>query len=183
MTLFVSKGYPVVIGELGCIDKSEADPLNAESRERWLSFVVSTARELGCIPVYWDNGWNGKNGFGLINRANCEVTQPELAAAIAEAAQTKFNPPSDDNSSESETDSSSETSSEISSVDSADTSSAASSSETASAATSSKASSSSKPSGNADKTPATGNSNAAAMAAALILIAGAGLTVAKSKKK
>lgn len=180
---FVSKGYPVIIGELGCIDKSEADPLNAESRERWLSCVVSTARELGCIPVYWDNGWNGKNGFGLIDRATNAVTEPELAAAIAEAAQTKFNPPSDDNSSESETDSSSETSSEISSADSADTSSAASSSETASAATSSKASSSSKPSGSADKTPATGNSNAAAMTAALILIAGAGLAVAKSKKK
>lgn len=184
---FVSKGYPVVIGELGCIDKSYVDELNTESRARWLSCVVSTARELGCIPVYWDNGWNGDNGFGLFNRATYEVTQPELVAAIAEAAQTPYNPPADDSSSEPSNESTSDSSIADSSSDTDSSASSAADSSadsnTVTSTTTSSTASSAASTSSSDKSPATGNSNAIAMSAALILIAGAGLAAAKSKKK
>lgn len=79
---FTSKGYPVIIGEYGAIDKSHADELSASFRAYFCKSVCQTAKKYGCIPVYWDNGYNGKYGFGLFNRSTCEVTQPEIIAAI-----------------------------------------------------------------------------------------------------
>ena len=40
------------------------------------------AKKYGCVPVYWDNGYNGKYGFGLFDRNTIEVTQPEILEAI-----------------------------------------------------------------------------------------------------
>lgn len=79
---FTSKGYPVIIGEYGAIDKSHADELSASFRAYFCKSVCLTAKKYGCIPVYWDNGYNGKYGFGLFNRSTCEVTQPEVIVAI-----------------------------------------------------------------------------------------------------
>lgn len=90
---FTSKGYPVVIGEYGSIDKSKQedsgkgkagspDVKNTRFRADYAAAVCSNSLENGCIPVYWDNGWNGDFGFGLFDRTTYKVTQPEILAAI-----------------------------------------------------------------------------------------------------
>ncbi|MBQ9119906.1 MAG: cellulase family glycosylhydrolase [Lachnospiraceae bacterium] len=82
---FSSKGYPVVIGEYGSIDKSHADAQSAEFRAYFAGKVCEKAMKYGLVPVYWDNGWNGKYGFAIFNRAKNEISQPEIVAAIAAA--------------------------------------------------------------------------------------------------
>jgi adenylate kinase family enzyme len=32
-----------------------------------------------------ENGWNGEKGFGLFDRVNCEITQPEIIEGIMRA--------------------------------------------------------------------------------------------------
>lgn len=84
---FVNKGYPVVIGEYGSIDKN-----NTESRVKYANELNKAARSMNMVPVYWDNGWNGNNGFGLINRATYAVTQPEIIAGIMSAYEGEPDP-------------------------------------------------------------------------------------------
>lgn len=83
--VFVSRGYPVIIGEMGVQDKSHISETFGEFRRYWLEYVVNTAKKNGCIPIYWDNGYNGAKGFGLINRRSLTVTEPELIAAMIRA--------------------------------------------------------------------------------------------------
>ena len=79
---FTSQGYPVVIGEYGAIDKTEADPDSTFYRAYFCRKVVENSAKYGCIPVYWDNGWNGNYGFALFDRETHEVTQQEIINAI-----------------------------------------------------------------------------------------------------
>lgn len=65
---FTSKGIPVVIGEWGSIDKSEDDSESNVFRAYYAQKICENAIRTGCIPVIWDNGWNGKYGFALFNR-------------------------------------------------------------------------------------------------------------------
>ena len=80
--VFVQKGYPVVIGEYGSIDKSNHDSGNAASRIEFARKVCGYAKTDGLIPVYWDNGYNGQYGFGLFDRYNSQVTQQGIIDAI-----------------------------------------------------------------------------------------------------
>lgn len=82
---FVSQGYPVIIGEMGITDKTHISEDSNEFRRYWLEYVVKTAKANGCIPIYWDNGWNGKNGFGLFNRTTLAVTQQSLIDGMIRA--------------------------------------------------------------------------------------------------
>ncbi|MBQ5318163.1 MAG: glycoside hydrolase family 5 protein [Oscillospiraceae bacterium] len=82
---FVSQGYPVIIGEMGVQNKSHVYDKHNEFRRYWNEYVVKAAKTNGCIPVYWDNGWNGEKGLGLFDRVNCEVTQPEIIEGIMRA--------------------------------------------------------------------------------------------------
>ena len=82
---FVAEGYPVIIGEMGVQDKTHLSESFNEYRCYWLEYVVKSAKANGCIPVYWDNGWNGKNGFGLFDRTSCTVTQQSLIDAMIRA--------------------------------------------------------------------------------------------------
>lgn len=82
---FVAEGYPVIIGEMGVQDKTHLSESFNEYRRYWLEYVVKSAKANGCIPVYWDNGWNGKNGFGLFDRTSCTVTQQSLIDAMIRA--------------------------------------------------------------------------------------------------
>lgn len=84
---FVNKGYPVVIGEYGSIDKN-----NTESRVKYANELNKAARSMNMVPVYWDNGWNGNNGFGLFNRSTYAVTQPEIIAGIMSAYEGEPDP-------------------------------------------------------------------------------------------
>ncbi len=97
---FTSKGYPVVIGEYGSIDKStkkdsgldawgEPDPENNKFRATYAAVLCMTSLQTGCIPVYWDNGWNGDLGFGIFDRKTYKVTQPGILEAIMSAYDKK----------------------------------------------------------------------------------------------
>ncbi|WP_454192522.1 cellulase family glycosylhydrolase [Paenibacillus sp. Marseille-Q7038] len=81
---FTSQGYPVVIGEYGSVDKSEADSMNTDSRTYYANTLSEYAKIYGCVPIIWDNGFNGNYGFGLFNRQSVSypVTQPEIIGAI-----------------------------------------------------------------------------------------------------
>lgn len=82
---FTSQGYPVIIGEMGVQNKSHVYDKHNEFRRYWNEYVVKAAKANSCIPVYWDNGWNGDKGFGLFNRLNYEVTHPEIIEGIMRA--------------------------------------------------------------------------------------------------
>ena len=90
---FVEAGYPVVIGEYGCINKSAADPKNTEFRAYFDKTLCEFSKKYGCIPVYWDNGAIG-NSFGLINRISMKIEQQEIVDAIVDvflSAKEKLN--------------------------------------------------------------------------------------------
>ncbi len=77
---FVSAGYPVFIGEFGCIDKG-----NTDMRVYWAKTFVTYAKQYGCIPVWWDNGYNGTYGFGLFDRSSATQTQSSIISAMVSA--------------------------------------------------------------------------------------------------
>lgn len=83
-TTFADKGYPVFIGEYGSIDKTSYDSENEYYRAYFARKLCQLSRKNGCIPMYWDNGYNGVHGFSLFDRTTCEVTQPVIIDAIME---------------------------------------------------------------------------------------------------
>ncbi|SMQ14335.1 endoglucanase [Streptomyces sp. Ag82_O1-12] len=80
--VFVTKGYPVVVGEYGAIDKSSFDSSNNRYRADFARAVVATAKKYGAASVYWDNGATDRYGFGLFNRRSLTVTQQGIINAI-----------------------------------------------------------------------------------------------------
>ena len=85
---FTSKGIPVFIGEYGAIDKSDYDKDSISYCAYFDQKVCENSKRIGAIPMYWDNGHNGKFGFGIFDRTkasdteNAVVTQPEIIKAI-----------------------------------------------------------------------------------------------------
>jgi endoglucanase len=79
---FVVRGYPVVVGEYGSIDKSSHDSANNRYRADYARAIVATSKKYGATTVYWDNGSNGRYGFGLFNRRTYAVTQQGIINAI-----------------------------------------------------------------------------------------------------
>lgn len=63
--LFIDNGIPIIIGEMGIVDKK-----NPDSRRRWSEYFVKKARENGMISVWWDNGGHE---FKLLDRRNLTV--------------------------------------------------------------------------------------------------------------
>ncbi|WP_220448271.1 cellulase family glycosylhydrolase [Nonomuraea diastatica] len=82
---FVVRGYPVVVGEYGSIDKSSFDSSNNRYRADFAHTMVATAKKYGAATIYWDNGFNGQYGFGLFNRNANTVTQSGIIGAIMSA--------------------------------------------------------------------------------------------------
>lgn len=82
---FVSQGYPVIIGEMGTHDNNLLDKNNAEFRRYWAEYIVKACKSQGIIPVWWDNGHNGRNGFALFNRNILSVTEPEIIEGMMRA--------------------------------------------------------------------------------------------------
>jgi endoglucanase len=60
---FCARGIPVIIGEWGSIDKS-----NTSVRALHAGYYAREVRERGMLPVWWDNGWAGAEGFALLDR-------------------------------------------------------------------------------------------------------------------
>ncbi|MEV5717104.1 glycoside hydrolase family 5 protein [Amycolatopsis mediterranei] len=79
---FVAKGYPVVVGEYGAIDKSSFDSANNRYRADFARAIVATSKKYGAATVYWDNGNNGQYGFGLFDRRSYAVTHQGIIDAI-----------------------------------------------------------------------------------------------------
>ncbi|MDX8055712.1 glycoside hydrolase family 5 protein [Lentzea sp. BCCO 10_0798] len=80
--VFVAKGYPVVVGEYGSIDKTSFDSSNNRYRADFARAVVATSKKYGAAAIYWDNGHNGQYGFGLFDRKARTVTQQGIINAI-----------------------------------------------------------------------------------------------------
>jgi endoglucanase len=80
--VFVTKGYPVVVGEYGAIDKSSFDSSNNRYRADFARAVAATAKKYGAASVYWDNGATGRYGFGLFDRRSLTVTQQGIINGI-----------------------------------------------------------------------------------------------------
>lgn len=91
-TSFTSQGYPVIIGEYGAIDKSAYDSVNTACRADFASKVCTYAKNYGCIPMWWDNGVTGANGFALFNRYTYAVTQQSIIDAIMDVYNNTTDP-------------------------------------------------------------------------------------------
>lgn len=89
-TKFVDKGIPVILGEYGAIKRTsltgEDLELHIASREYYYEYVTNAAVRYGMIPVYWDNGWSGNNGFALFNRNNGEIVDQGALDALIEGS-------------------------------------------------------------------------------------------------
>ena len=83
---FIKNGYGVVIGEYGSIDRTHKDKSNTTYRAYFAEYVNYAAHQRNIVTVYWDNGYNGKHGFGLFDRTKCTVTQPEIIKGIITGA-------------------------------------------------------------------------------------------------
>lgn len=67
---YVRKGIPVIIDEMGIINKD-----NPEARYAWAKAYVAAAKEYGMVCCWWDNGavsGDGEN-FGLLDRRQLQV--------------------------------------------------------------------------------------------------------------
>lgn len=79
--IFVSKGFPVILGEFGARDKE-----NIESRVQWAIYYVSKAKQMGIPCIWWDNGcFEGKGErFGLLDRHKLDWRYPQIIEALME---------------------------------------------------------------------------------------------------
>ena len=81
---FVSKGTPVIIGEMGATDK-----LNTSAREVWAKYYTQTAKSYGITCVVWDNNVittdasNVEEHFGLYNRTSRTWYYEGIANALS----------------------------------------------------------------------------------------------------
>ena len=83
--LFVDKGIPVVIGEMGLAVHYNLTGDNLkkhqEARAAWYGYTVATAKKHGLIPVVWDQGYEGTdvnggyNNFTIIRRQEANGAQ------------------------------------------------------------------------------------------------------------
>jgi endoglucanase len=80
---FISKGYPVILGEFGAVNKD-----NLEQRTAWANFYVKSAKEKGIPCIWWDNGAVSGSGelFGLLNRRTHSFHYPEIVEALMNGA-------------------------------------------------------------------------------------------------
>jgi endoglucanase len=71
--LFVCKGIPVILGEMGALNKN-----NENVRADWVEFNVSYARSKGIPCIWWDDGGN----FRLLDRQNNIFLYPKIVRGI-----------------------------------------------------------------------------------------------------
>ena len=87
-TTFVDKGIPVIMGEFGALLRTglgDREANHIKARNYYLNDVAKTAVADGIVPVYWDNGVTGNNGFGLFDRSDGRVIHQDAVAAIISA--------------------------------------------------------------------------------------------------
>jgi len=79
-TSFGAKGYPVLMGEYGAIQKNTTD--NPAYRVAWNKYTTGAAVKYGVVPFYWDNGATGSGGMGLFDRNTGKQAYPDIVQAI-----------------------------------------------------------------------------------------------------
>ena len=86
---FVEKNIPVIIGECGAVlqlypNDAARETQARQSRAEYISYVFSTAKKYGLVPVYWDNGSIRGSGekFGLFDRRTGQLNSPDSEALI-----------------------------------------------------------------------------------------------------
>ena len=85
-SMFVVKGYPVVVGEYGATNKN-----NLEDRVEWFTDFLQISRQYGISTCLWDNGnWQVFNNdynehYGYYNRSNQTWYFPEILEAMINA--------------------------------------------------------------------------------------------------
>ena len=84
--IFISNGIPVIIGEMGAINRG-----NTEARVAWAEFYASYATSKNIQCFWWDNGshwvlrrreWGWEQTFGLLDRETIEIVHPEIVDAL-----------------------------------------------------------------------------------------------------
>ena len=84
--IFVSNGIPVLMGEMGALNRD-----NIEARAAWAEFYVSYAKSKDITCFWWDNAsywvlrrrdWGWEQTFGLLDRENIEIAHPQIIAAL-----------------------------------------------------------------------------------------------------
>lgn len=87
---FVDQNIPVIMGEYGAVLRAnltgDALTRHIQARNYYLEYVTRAALTNGIIPVYWDNGHYGNNGFALFNRADGSVVDAEALQALVKGA-------------------------------------------------------------------------------------------------
>jgi endoglucanase len=84
---FVRNGIPVIMGEMGALNRD-----NLEARVAWTYFYVTEATRRGILCIWWDNGRFGTSlrpadgdHFAILNRWNNTFPFPEIIDALMEA--------------------------------------------------------------------------------------------------
>jgi len=90
---FTSKGIPVIVGEFGAIKRTGNPELTGVELSRHLASrtyfdktVLSYCGQTGLKPFYWDEGFNGDNGFAVFDRVSATVTDPDSLRALTGGA-------------------------------------------------------------------------------------------------
>lgn len=81
---FLDKNIPVVIGEMGCVNRN-----NTEARVDWAEYYVSKAKEYGVPCVWWDNGAYLGDGelFGIFSRNSGNWIFRDIEEALVKGAE------------------------------------------------------------------------------------------------
>lgn len=86
---YISKGIPVVIGEMGATNKG-----NLKERAAWFGYFVQHSRQYGMTACLWDNGVSAPSKtegekYGYYNRNKQEWYFPLLIEIALKASVTK----------------------------------------------------------------------------------------------
>lgn len=84
-TTFISKGIPVVIGEMGATNKN-----NFEARKSWFSYYLGLCKQYNVAALLWDNGQetnsNQSEAFGYMDRTQKEWFTDSNASELISTA-------------------------------------------------------------------------------------------------
>ena len=76
--MFVSRGIPVILGELGTMNKD-----NEDARAQWAEYYIDYAKSRGIKCFWWDDGGN----FLLLNRRAGIFAYPKIVEALIRGAE------------------------------------------------------------------------------------------------
>ncbi|WBL24920.1 cellulase family glycosylhydrolase [Zunongwangia sp. HGR-M22] len=82
-TTFIDQGVAVILGEYGAIARTNISGHKAY-REDYFRYITQAAQVNGLVPIYWDNGDMGQNGFAMFDRNTGATLYPDLMDALVE---------------------------------------------------------------------------------------------------